>query len=351
MSSCTKIAGVGMYIPSNKIDNAMVVERLRKSSQGFLMPDELEALVAEAEDKLDKVGSKTRYYCEEDEYCTDIATKASIDALNDAGIKPEELDLIIFTGMSKAFVEPATAHVLKHNLNATKANVIDTQDACTSFIKSLELADAMIKIGKAQKILVASGERSFDWADFTCKTPGELVWKFASLTIGDGAGAIVVEGSDDGTYADDPHHFQFFYKLFSDKFNACTIGLNYCVGERYRLFSHSKHLIRAGQKATSELIQEIFEMDEWKSYKYDNLIFHNVGNIVDSLIEKMLRDADMYVSGAKKAFFPNFGNVGSASLPIAMTLAKEEDKLKRGNNVFVVVPAAGVQCGIMSFKY
>lgn len=221
---------------------------------------ELDALIAEAEDKLVKVGSKTRYYCEDDEYCTDIALKASRDALKDAGVK-------------------------------------------------------------AERILIASGERSFDWADFTCKTPGELVWKFASLTIGDGAGALVVEKSEDDRYAEDPHHFQFFYRIFSEQFNTCTIGLNYYCGERYRLYSHSKNLIKAGRKATVELI------------------------------EQMLRDADAYIEGKKKAFFPNFGNVGSASLPIAMCLAQDDGKLKPGNRIFVVVPAAGVQCGIMSFRY
>jgi 3-oxoacyl-[acyl-carrier-protein] synthase-3 len=229
--------------------------------------------------------------------------------------------------------------------------VIDTQDACTSFIKSLELADAMIQIGKARRVLIASGERSFDWADFTCKTPGELVWKFASLTIGDGAGAIVLEATDDEDYCKDPHHFRFFYKIYSESFNTCTIGLNYCVGERYHLFSHSKNLIKAGHKATTELIKEVFTDEEWRDYKYDNLIFHNVGNIVDGLIEQILRDADAYIDGKKKAFFPNFGNVGSASLPITMCLAREAGKLKRGNHVFVIIPAAGVQCGIMAFRY
>jgi len=351
MTSCSKITGVGMYIPSREITNEMVINLLKTRSQMYMPPEELDALIAEAEEKLQKVGSKTRYYCADDEYCTDIALKASKDALKDAGMSAEDLDLIIFTGMSKAFVEPATAHVLRYNLNAINANVIDTQDACTSFIKSLELADAMIKTGKIKRALVASGERSFDWADFTCKTPSELVWKFASLTIGDGAGAIIVEGSDDPEYADDPHHFQFFYKLYSENFNTCTIGLNYAVGERYRLFSHSKNLIKAGQKATRELVQEVFSHDKWKNYKYDNLIFHNVGNVVDTLIERILRDADAYLEGKKKAFFPNFGNVGSASLPIAMCLARDSGKLKRGNRVFVVVPAAGVQCGIMAFKY
>jgi 3-oxoacyl-[acyl-carrier-protein] synthase-3 len=347
----TKIAGMGMYIPSIKVDNKKVIDLLRNQSRAYLQPNELDALIFEAEDKLEKVGSKTRYYCEQDEYCIDIALKASKAALEDAKIEAEELDMIFFTGMSKAFVEPATAHVLKHELKAKNANVLDTQDACISFIKTLELADALIKTGKVKRVLIASGERSYDWADFTCKTPSELIWKFASLTIGDGAGALVVEKTDQSGYVRDKHHFRFFYKLYSEHFNACTIGLNYYYGERYKLYSHSKKLIEVGRKATAELIQEVFSNGAWKAYKYDNLIFHNVGNIVDGLIEQMLKDADAYIEGKSKAFFPNLGNIGSASLPVALCLARQEKKLKRGNRVFVIVPAAGVQCGIMSFRY
>lgn len=351
MESGTRISGVGMYIPSVRVDNKRVVELLLAKSRGYMNEEEIEALIAEAQDKLDRVGSRTRYWCREDEYCTDIAYKASIQALDDAGVRSRELDLIIFTGMSKAFVEPATAHILRNELNAVNANVIDTQDACTSFIKSIQIADSLIKNGSCKRVLIASGERTFDWADFTCKTVDELAWKFASLTIGDAGGAIVLEATRNKKYVKDPKHFKFFYRLYSEAFSSCTIGLNYRVGERYRLFSHSKKLIRNGFKATSELIASIYASDEWKDFKYDVLIFHNVGNIVDSLITSILKESNAYISGKFKPFFSKYGNVGSASLPVSLCEERKSKRLKRGDMVLNIVPAAGVQCGVMTFRY
>jgi 3-oxoacyl-[acyl-carrier-protein] synthase III len=347
----TKVSGIGMYIPSVKVDNKRVIEMLLAKSKGYMNKEEMEALIAEAQDKLHRVGSKIRYWCNEDEYCTDIAYKASMSALDDARIKAKDLDLIIFTGMSKAFVEPATAHILRNELNAVNANVIDTQDACTSFIKSIQIADALIKNGDCRKVLIASGERTFDWADFTCKTVDELAWKFASLTIGDAGGAIVLEATKEKKYIKDPKHFRFFYKLYSEAFSSCTIGLNYRVGERYRLFSHSKKLIMSGFKATSELIASIFATDEWKDFRYDVLIFHNVGNVVDGLIELILKESNAYISGKFKPFFSKYGNVGSASLPVSLCEERRNKRLKRGDMILNIVPAAGVQCGVMTFRY
>ena len=347
----SRIAGVGSFIPSTRMNNDSVLNLLKNHSAAYLGEEIMNEILQESKDKLKKVGSKTRYWCREHEYCTDIAFKASVKALKNAKIKAEELDFIIFTGMSKAFVEPATAHVLRHNLQALNANVMDTQDACTSFIKSIELADALIKNGTHKKILIAAGERSFDWADFQVKTKDELAWKFASLTIGDGAGAIVLEATDDEAYTKNPYHNKFFYKIYSEHFSACTIGLNYSVGERYRLFSHSKKLIRAGYKATSDLVKEIYNDKIWKNFKYDSLILHNVGNIVDSLIKQILEESNAYTPDKHKPFFPKYGNVGSASLPVAMVELEKEGRLKRGDMAMVIVPAAGVQCGIMTFRY
>lgn len=351
MFSATRIAGIGMYVPSNKMENRDVVDILRTRSLPYLGEETMEEVVTEVHDKLKRVGSETRYWCDANEYCTDIAYHASREAIEDAGIDTDEIDLVMYTGMSKAFVEPATGHVLHHRLKTKNANVMDTQDACTSFIKTMELADALIKNGTYKKILIASGERSFDWADFTCKTRDELKWKFASLTIGDAAGAIVLEGTNEPDYAEDPKHFKLFHRIYSEALPSCTIGLNHNIGERYRLFSHSKKLIQNGYRATDDLIGHIYSLDEWTDFTYDMLLCHNVGNAVDGYIKEILERNNAWVPGSYKPFFPEYGNVASASVPLELCLARQEGRLKRHDMVLTIVPAAGVQCGVMTFRY
>ena len=351
MNIASKIVGLGAYVPERRISNDDALDLLRVQSRGYLSPAELATLLEKAKAKLAKAGSQTRFWCRADEYGPEIAGRASQLALADAGLAATDLDLIIYTGMSKAFVEPATGHVLRHLLGATRANVIDTQDACTSFIKSLDLADSLIKTGKCRTILVACGERTFDWADFACKTVDELAWKFGSLTIGDAAGALVVQRTDDPAYADDPRHMRLFHRLADGEFGICHIGLNYSFGERYRLHSHSSRLVRLGLQLMMELLAEILQQDEWRGIQYQNLFIHDIGRIIDDEVIPFVRAANVCVPDAYASYFPEYGNVASASLPLSMELARRRGALQRGHLADFICPAEGVQAGALVFRY
>jgi 3-oxoacyl-[acyl-carrier-protein] synthase III len=351
MNVASKIAGVGAYVPERKITNDDVLEMLRAHSAPYLAAPDLEKLLAKATYKLAKAGNETRFWCREDQMGTDIAREAAVQALDHAGLAATDLDLIIYTGMSKAFVEPATAHVLRHELGATNANVIDTQDACTSFIKSMDLADSLIKTGKYETILIVAGERTYDWADFTCKTVEELAWKFGSLTIGDAAGAMVLTRTEDPTYTEHPHHLRSFYKLADGQYATCHIGLNHRFGERYRLHSHSSRLVRAGLGLVLELLGELLQRPEFENFAYDNLFVHDIGRIIEEMVLPFLREAKVHVPETYRSFFPELGNVASTSLPVALRRAVDEDRIQRGNLAVYVCPAAGVQAGVSFFVF
>jgi 3-oxoacyl-[acyl-carrier-protein] synthase-3 len=351
LNIATRIHGVGAYIPERKITNEDVIGMLRLASAAYLPPEDLVKLIEKAKSNLAKTGNSTRYWCRENEYCTDIARIAAERALDDAEIDPKDVDLLIFTGMSKAFVEPATGHVLRHELGLVNANVIDTQDACTSFIKSMEIANSHIKSGAYKTVLIAAGERSYDWADFTCKTIEDLAWKFGSLTIGDAAGAMVLQSTDDPEYTQENRHMRFYFKIADGTFLTCHIGLNYRFGTRYRLNSHSSRLINTGLQMVMELLFEILEQDLWKGIEYDNLFIHDIGKIIDDMVLPMIRQANICVPDTYKSFFPKYGNIASATLPVSLYLAKQDGRLKRGNLVVYVCPSAGVQAGVSVFRY
>ena len=351
MNCATKIIGVGSYVPERRITNDDVLAMLRDASRAYLTSGDLETMMGKAEAKLAKAGSVTRFWCREDEYGTDIARHAAQRALDAAGIGADELDLIIYTGMSKAFVEPATAHVLRHEIGATRANVIDTQDACTSFMKSMDLADSMIKTGKNETVLVVNGERTYDWADFKCKTVDELAWKFGSLTIGDAAGAMVLQRTEDPVYVENSNHLRCFYLLGDGEYATCNIGLNHRVGDRYRLYSHSSRLVRSGLGKVMELIADILQRPEYANFEYDNLFIHDIGKVIDDTVLPFLRQAQVCVPDTYRSFFPQFGNIASASLPVSLDMAVRDGRIQRGNLAVYVCPAAGVQAGVMSFLY
>jgi acyl-CoA:acyl-CoA alkyltransferase len=347
----SRITGIGIYIPERRVTNDDVLKLLEAHSISYLSEKDFAKLMSKAREQLDKSGNVTRYWCKEDQYCTDIARIAAERALADAGMEAEELDLILFTGMSKAFVEPATAHVLRTEIGAYNANVMDTQDACTSFMKSIELADSLIQCGRYGNVLVVAGERTFDWADFTCKTVYELDWKFGSLTIGDAAGAVVLQPTREASYARNPKHMRFFYHIEDGTFATCHIGLNHRVGERYRLHSHSSRLIRTGLKAIMSLVVDILHDEEFQGLRYDNLFIHDIGKMIDDLVLPSIRKTEVCVPDTYRSYFPEYGNVASVSFPLGLWLAREQGRLTPGNLCAFICPAAGVQAGVMFFVY
>lgn len=352
MSTATKITGIGAYIPERRIDNDHVMGLLRDRSAPYLTKEELSALMDKAGKNLEKAGSVTRYWCREDEYCTDIAREASLKAMEDAGVGPADIELIIFTGMSKAFVEPATANVLQYELGAVNANVIDTQDACSSFIKSIQIADCFIRTGTYRTILVACGERTYDWADFQCKTCEDLKWKFGSLTIGDAAGAMVLQGTQDPVYSSAEHHMECSFKTLGEAYAVCNIGLNFRVGERYKLQSHSNKLF----STALELGAQLFSVTEWQSLNFRNVFIHDIGTLIQqyklTVVEKLIESAGRAVPDYyHRPFFSEYGNVASASLPLGMRLVLDEGKLERGSRSLFLGGGAGVQAYGATFIY
>ena len=349
MAGSSKIVGIGKYIPEREIDNDYVLNIMRKESAPYLSSDELAAVMSKAVDALEKAGNRVRHWCREDEYCTDIAKKASLEALEDAGLEPDEIDLIIFTGMSKALVEPATAHILQDELGASHANVIDTQDACSSFVKSIEIADSLIRSGSYKTVLITCGERTYDWGDFRCKTVDELNWKVGSLTIGDAAGAMILQATDDPLYCDAPHHWQFTFSGAGENHAFCNIGLNFRIGERYKLQSHSQKLLHSIFELVTGGFEGIKQMDQ-KTIQYDIVMVHEIGKIIPDYVIPLFKSAGFDMPNYR-FIYPEFGNIASASLPVALAVAKEDGRLKRGYQVAFGGGAAGTQVYATTFLY
>lgn len=341
----SKISGVGVYIPQIEISNEYVLNRLEQASSPYLLKDELTTLLDKAVFKINKAGCNTRFWAAKNEHCSDLGYKASLEALSGAGIEAGELDAMFFAGMGHDLVEPATGHILKDLLEATNCNyVLDTQDGCTSFMKTIQLADGLIKTGTYKKILIATGEITHQWADFTCKTIEELAWKIAALTIGDGGGAVIMEKTEESIY---DNSMQFDYEVANGQYSqTCTVGLTYKAGEFNKMLTHSKRLILAGEECGKILFNRIFKPGD----QFDSFIYHNVGSEVDRIMNGLLKNAGVILPD-HCSFFADYGNIGAASFPVALHTSREKGLLKRGNHTLFCCPASGPQVGVMRFKY
>ena len=168
----SRIVGTGAYLPPRVMDNEEFARRL----------DTSDAWIRE------RTGIARRHIADESQTSSDLALQASINALNAANLKPEDIDLIVVATSTPDFIFPSTACLLQAKLGVKGCAAFDVQAVCTGFIYALATADAFIQNQTATKALVVGAEvfsRILDWNDRgTC------------VLFGDGAGAVVLVASE-----------------------------------------------------------------------------------------------------------------------------------------------------------
>ena len=187
MRRYTRITGTGSYLPPRRLSNADLV--LELAAKGVETSDEW---------IVERTGIRARHFADQDMASSDLALEASKLALEAAGVRATEIDLIIVATSTPDMVFPSTACILQHKLGAAGGAAFDVQAVCSGFVYALTVADAMIRTGAAHKALVVGAEIFSRILDFKDRT--------TCVLFGDGAGAVVLEASDTpGLLASDLH--------------------------------------------------------------------------------------------------------------------------------------------------
>ena len=187
MRPYSRITGTGSFLPPRRLTNADLVAEL--AAQGVESSDEW---------IVERTGIRARHFVDAGSASSDLGVQAALKAIEAAGVKPEEIDLIIVATSTPDMVFPSTATLLQHKLGIAGCPAFDVQAVCSGFIYALTVADAMIQSGSASKALVVGSEVFSRILDFKDRT--------TCVLFGDGAGAVVLEASDvPGILATDIH--------------------------------------------------------------------------------------------------------------------------------------------------
>ena len=169
----SKISGTGSYLPEKILTNSDI-EKMVDTSDEWIVS---------------RSGIRERRIADPSEASSDLATKAALNACADAGLDPQDIDLIIVATSTPDMAFPATACLVQKNIGAIKAAAFDLEAACTGFIYSITVASQFIETGYYKNILVIGADilsRITDWDDRnTC------------VLFGDGAGAFVLTASSE----------------------------------------------------------------------------------------------------------------------------------------------------------
>lgn len=187
MSRYSRITGTGSFLPPRRLTNADLVAEL--AAQGVESSDEW---------IVERTGIRARHFVDAGMSSSDMGAQAAQRAMQAAGVKPEEIDLIIVATSTPDMVFPSTAALIQHKLGIAGCPVFDVQAVCTGFIYALTVAHSLIQTGTASKALVIGAEVFSRILDFKDRT--------TCVLFGDGAGAVVLEASDvPGILATDIH--------------------------------------------------------------------------------------------------------------------------------------------------
>ena len=271
-----------------------------------------------------------------DEWTSEMATKAASAALENAGVKPEELDLILAATVSGETISPSVSAMVQHNLGAT-CPAFDINAACSAFIFLLETAAGFFARGKAQRVLVVGAERLsgiLDWTDrSTCIIFGDGAGA-AVLTSGDGYldSTLTVAGGDDVIKIP---HFPGSSPFFEREIESPYIHMKGQETFKYAVNAMSGDI-------TTLLTRNSLTADD---IKY--IVPHQANRrIIDFTAKKLGIPAEKFYVNIEK-----YGNTSSASVPIALDELNRAGALEPGDLVILSAFGGGLANGACLLKW
>ncbi len=311
------ILGQGAYLPSKKLTN-FDLEKLVETSDEWIRT---------------RTGIQERRIASH-EKTSDLASKAAIQALHDAKISSEKIDLIVVATISPDSNFPSMACKVQKAIGAKKAAAFDISAACAGYLYALTTAKMYIQTGLAKRALVIAAERItslIDWKDRnTC------------VLFGDGAGACVLGPVKSGGITAD------FLKAFGDQgdlMHVVSEGARSPLHPDKAAYTKLPYVVMEGQElfkmavnSMADAIEKVLKKAKIKKENIDCIVPHQANDRIISAVAKKLKIP-------KEKIFINidkYGNMSAASIAVALYEAKKSKKIKKGDNVVLVAFGAGL---------
>ena len=344
-----KILSISYALPSRKVSNEELIAQIIEKNKDRVSAKELQGLVERMKKFFKMSGTKVRYHRKIGERALDFALQAGNKALEKAGVKREDVDLLIYAGVGRGWMEPATANLFQSELGLKSATCFDVLDACASWIRSLAIAKSFLGQKAYKLIMVLNCEFNFnEYANFDIKNSEELENSFSAFTIGEAATATILSADD----AEDNSHFSF--KTWGEKAGLCKIPLpnaaDFTPSSEMNGHRPMSFFTVPGELLTftiRKLVGHARECHPIATKVHDILIGHAVNVPTTRKVVELLKiDPDIVFET-----HPRFGNTVSASLPLALAVAEAEGRLERGMRVLLLMGSAGVSTAVGSFTY
>lgn len=319
----SRITGTGGYLPERVMLNT-----------------ELEQMVDTSDEWIrTRTGIIKRHIAAEDETTCDLAEKAARKAMDAAGIKAEQIDLIIIGTTTPDVIFPSTACLLQQRLGIHGCPAFDVQAVCTGFIYALDIADKYIRTGAAKTALVIGAEtlsRILDWSDrSTC------------VLFGDGAGAVILQkDKEPGILSSHIHADGEYNELLQVPSGVSRNNVKYKAGEAY-IEMQGNEVFKVAVNTLGRIVDETLEANKLQKEDIDWLVPHQANTrIISATAKKLNMSMDRVVLTVDQ-----HGNTSAASVPLALDVAVRDGRIKRGDTLLLEAFGGGFTWGAALIKY
>ena len=318
------VLGCGAYLPKRVLSNGDLARMVDTSDEWIVQ----------------RTGIHQRHVAAPGEFTSHLGIAAARAALADAGVEARSIDLIVLATATPDNTFPATAVSVQEGLGITGGAAFDLQAVCSGFVFGLASADGLLRTRQFKRALVIGAEtfsRILDWTDRT-----------TCVLFGDGAGAVVIEAQEQpGTKQDrgmltsrlrsDGRHKM---KLYVDGGPSSTGTVGHLRMEGREVFRHAVAMI-------SDVVTDAFRETGYCAEDIDWFVPHQANQrIIDGSAHKLGIDPRKIVSTVDR-----HGNTSAASIPLALAVAREDGRIKRGDLVLLEAMGGGFTWGASLLRW
>ena len=315
------ITGIGSYLPDKVLTNY-----------------DLEKMVDTTNDWIiQRTGIKERRIVENGVTTSDIATQASLRAMEDAGVSPKDLDMIITSTITPDHIFPSTSCYIQQKIGATRACAFDILAACAGFIYAMSIGQSFINSGAMKTVLVVGAECLSKITDYTDRS--------TCVLFGDGAGAVIIQRN--------PVKHEILSSILAADGSEADVLIMPGGGARnpasLKSVQQRLHYIQFKGKEVFKLAINNITNLILETTRENGLTLDDIDLIIPHQSNLRIIEATMEKLGLpmEKAFvnIDKYGNTSSASVPIAMDEARKQGRLRKGNIVMLVAFGGGLTWG------
>ena len=322
----SKITGLGFYVPENVVTN-----------------DDLSKIIDTNDEWIqERTGiQERRHIIKGQDTTTSMGVKAAKIAIERSELSNDDIDFVVFATLSPDYYFPGPGVLVQRDLGLRTVGALDVRNQCSGFVYALSVADQYIKTGMYKNILVIGSEIQSTGLDMTSRGRG------VSVIFGDGAGAAVLSREEDLTkgilsthlHSEGQHAEELVVKApgMGGRWITDIIADNDPNDESYFPYMNGQFVFKNAVVRFSEVINEGLQANNLEVSDIDMLIPHQANLRIAQFIQKKFGLSDDQVFNN----IQKYGNTTAASIPIALTEAWEQGKIKSGDTLVLAAFGSG----------